>query len=326
MSVVQHAERWLNAHPASPHFVWVHLYDPHDPYEPPPPYSKIYKDRLYDGEIAYADSALGNFISYLKGHGEYANALIVVTGDHGEGLGEHGEQTHGIFLYDSTTHIPLIIKLPQGQQRHQEIKAQVRTTDILPTILDVLHSPQTVNLDGRSLEPYFTGREVSGRTLFGETNYPRSFGWAPLRSVREDGFKFIEAPRPEFYNLRSDPDETDTRYEPWNPLVLKMRAELSELRQPRAAEVSPAAVGKGTANELRALGYLHASDAFTSSNVPQPSLLPDPKDKIAEFNLLHIALLEADRSKLEESRGTLEKVLLIDPKSPMALAQLGRLI
>src|SRR5438046_1027277 len=103
MDVVQHAEKWLDAHRSGPRFVWVHLYDPHDPYEPPAPFSQAYKDRLYDGEIAYADSALATFISYLKAHTAYDNSLIIVVGDHGEGLGEHNEDTHGIFLYDSTT-------------------------------------------------------------------------------------------------------------------------------------------------------------------------------------------------------------------------------
>ena len=112
VDVVQHAETWMSAHPAGPHFVWIHLYDPHDPYEPPAPFSQTYKDHLYDGEIAYADSALANFVAYLKKSGRYENALIVVVGDHGEGLGEHHENTHGIFLYDSTTHVPLIVKLP----------------------------------------------------------------------------------------------------------------------------------------------------------------------------------------------------------------------
>jgi arylsulfatase A-like enzyme len=108
MVVVQHAETWLDAHSAGPHFVWVHLYDPHDPYEPPPPYSRIYNDRLYDGEIAYADSALRHFLAYLKQRRWYDEALIIAVGDHGEGLGEHHENTHGIFLYDSTLHVPLI--------------------------------------------------------------------------------------------------------------------------------------------------------------------------------------------------------------------------
>ncbi len=144
--VVHRAEAWMGAHPQKPRFVWVHLYDPHDPYEPPPPYSQIYKDRLYDGEIAYADSALGKLLSYLKREQRYRNALIIVVGDHGEGLGEHGEQTHGIFLYDSTTHVPLLIKLPiSGEPKEpataqggKVVEAQVETTDILPTVLDLL--------------------------------------------------------------------------------------------------------------------------------------------------------------------------------------------
>ena len=107
--VVQHAEQWLVAHPTGPHFMGVHLYDPHDPYEPPAPFSQTYKDRLYDGEIAYADSALGNFLAFLKSQHLYNGAMIVVVGDHGEGLGQHGEDTHGIFLYDSTTHVPLLL-------------------------------------------------------------------------------------------------------------------------------------------------------------------------------------------------------------------------
>src|SRR5438309_6208554 len=143
MDVVQRAEKWMNANPAGPHFVWVHLYDPHDPYEPPPPYSQVYKDHLYDGEIAYADSALANFVNYLKQRGWYENSLIIVVGDHGEGLGEHHEDTHGIFLYDSTTHVPLIIKLRGRVNPARVVDAQVRTTDILPTVLDLLHVPAT---------------------------------------------------------------------------------------------------------------------------------------------------------------------------------------
>ena len=129
--VVQHAQSWMTAHPAGSHFVSIHLYDPHDPYEPPPPFSQTYKDRLYDGEIAYADSVLAGFIGYLKKTGRYDNALIVVVGDHGEGLGEHSEESHGIFLYDSTTHVPLIVKppakLPSNDHPDQVVNTQVRT-------------------------------------------------------------------------------------------------------------------------------------------------------------------------------------------------------
>src|SRR6266496_58094 len=163
MDVVAHAEKWLTAHPSGPKFVWVHLYDPHDPYEPPLPYSETYKDRLYDGEIAYADAALGNFIGYLKSHGWYDSAIVIVVGDHGEGLGEHGEETHGIFLYDATTHVPLIIKTSGNSSAGRTVEAQVRTIDVLPTVLDFLRIEKPTELDGASLKRYLSGVESADR-------------------------------------------------------------------------------------------------------------------------------------------------------------------
>jgi arylsulfatase A-like enzyme/cytochrome c-type biogenesis protein CcmH/NrfG len=326
MDVVQHAENWLNKQPKGPRFVWLHLYDPHDPYEPPAPFSQTYKDRLYDGEIAYADSALGSFIRYLKQHAWYENAIVVAVGDHGEGLGEHHEDTHGIFLYDSTTHVPLIIKLPRREAKAREVSAQVRTTDLLPTVLDLAGAPSIAKLDGESLKPYLAGTDKENRIYYGETDYPLRFGWSPLRSVRERGFKFIEAPRPELYDLGSDPHELKNRYTPWDETVQKMRAELSELRT-RLPKPQPSAgaVGKGTTDELHALGYLGASDALSSTNVPEPSLLPDPKDRIEEQNLLHTAMLASDDGRTTEARLALEKVLQLNPKSPTGLLQLGQL-
>jgi choline-sulfatase len=327
MVVAQHAEAWLTAHPNGTHFVWVHLYDPHDPYEPPAPYSQIYKDHLYDGEIAYADSALANFIAYLKKHGWYEDSVIVVVGDHGEGLGEHHEDTHGIFLYDSTTHVPLIIKLPaSGDVKAKVVDAQVRTTDILPTVLDLVGAPGLSEKDGESLKPYFVGAQTSPRTVFGETDYPLRFGWAPLRSVRADGFKFIEAPRPELYELRKDAGELDNKYEPWSAHVKEFRGMLAELRAKEPPqENSKSAVGQGTINELKALGYLGAADAGSATNVPEPSLLPDPKDKIEEQNLLHAAMIASEDNRPTEAMHSLEKVLQLNPKSPTALRDLGEL-
>ncbi len=292
MDVSQHAEDWLSAHPAGPHFVWVHFFDPHDPYEPPPPYSETYKDRLYDGEIAYADSALGNFIAYLQKRGWYDSALIMVVGDHGEGLGEHGENTHGVFLYDSTTHVPLIVKLPGEQSAGKEITAQVRTTDIVPTVLDVLGSEPPAQSDGASLKPYFAGSETADRIAFAQTDYPLNFGWAPLRSVRDAQTKLIEAPRPEFYDLRADPGELHNRYEAGNASAEKLRGMLAHLGDPpTAAQMS----------------------------------LPDPKDKIQEQNLLHSAVMALDDDRQAEARAALEQVLRMDPKSATALLQLGQM-
>jgi choline-sulfatase len=326
MDVAEHAEAWLNTHSAGPHFVWVHLYDPHDPYDPPSPYSLIYKDRLYDGEIAYADSALASFLAYLKKRGWYENSIVIVVGDHGEGLGEHHEETHGIFLYDSTTHVPLIVKLPGQRPAGHVVEAQVRTFDILPTVLDLLHVPPPARLDGESLHSYFDASENQGRTAFGETDYPLRFGWAPLRSVRADGFKFIEAPNPEFYDLHADPQELKNNYVPWDATVQKFRTALSDLRKkapaplPSAGSVTPA-----TIDELKAVGYLTRADAGSSTDVPEPSLLPDPKDKIETQNLLHKAMIASEDGHSGEARAALERVLELDPKSFTALGQLGEL-
>jgi choline-sulfatase len=327
MQVEEHAETWLNAHSAGPHFVWVHLYDPHDPYEPPAPYSEIYKDRLYDGEIAYADSALGHFLDYLKKQGWYDGSLIVAVGDHGEGLGEHHEDTHGIFLYDSTTHVPLLMKLPENREAGKVVEAQVRTTDIMPTISQLLGLPAPEKLDGASLSSLFTGSEQTARTVVGQTDYPLRFGWAPLRSVREEGFKFIEAPNPELYDLRADAGELHNQYEPWNSDVQKLRNTLAELNAglPASRSASPAAVPTATIDELHALGYLGAADARSSTNVPEPSMLPDPKDKIEEQNLLHAAMMAAENDELDKGRATLEKLVQLDDKSVIALTQLGQL-
>jgi choline-sulfatase len=332
--VVHRAETWMDAHPQKPRFVWVHLYDPHDPYEPPPPYSEIYKGRLYDGEIAYADSALGNLLSYLKRENRYREALIIVVGDHGEGLGEHGEQTHGIFLYDSTTHVPLLVKLPiTGKpaepaiaQEGKVVEAQVQTTDILPTVLDLLGIAPPSAFGQRSFSGYFIGKNESDRVVFGETDYPLSFGWAPLRAVRAGGFKFIEAPRPELYDLVKDPAELTNAYEPWNPTVQHLRTELasSAMRPPRVSS-STGTAASNTLSELRALGYLGPGDKGTSTNVPEFSSLPDPKDKIEEQNLLHSAMMLEDENRSPDAQSLLQKVLQLNPDSPAALRQLGEL-
>ena len=327
LDVVQRAESWLDAHKTDSHFVWIHLYDPHDPYEPPSPYAEKYKDRPYDGEIAYADSVLAHFLAYLKKQNWYEGALIIVVGDHGEGLGEHGEDTHGIFLYDSTTHVPLILKLPEEKEAGKVVDDQVRTVDIVPTVLDLLKSPSASKLDGTSLLAAIVGNEDTPRTVFGETDYPVRFGWAPLRSVRLHGFKFIEAPRPELYNLQADPGETRNLYVPWDATTKKLRKTLSEWRAktPTVAQRSPGAVSAGTVSELRALGYLDASDARSSTDVPEPSLLPDSKDKIEEQNLLHTAMMAAEDGRTKEARAALQKVLALDDKYPIALRQLGQL-
>src|SRR6185437_2994681 len=307
MEVVQHAEKWLDQPhsqqsltplAAAPVFAWVHLYDPHDPYEPPPPYSQVYRDHLYDGEIAYADHALGDFLAYLRRRGWYDNSLIVVVGDHGEGLGEHQEQTHGIFLYDATLHVPLIIKLPQEREAGKVISAQIRTIDILPTVLGLLGVNAGEHMDGTSLQPLLAGvGQPSGRPLFGETDYPLHFGWAALRCVRDGQDKLIQTPRPEYYDLGSDPRELHNLYASAGPQQQKLQALLSQHQAEKNG-------GKLTAAQAQ---------------------LPDPKDRIEEENLLHLALLQNDRCHTDQARVLLKKVLEKDSSSALAFSQLGEL-
>ncbi|MGB6386707.1 MAG: sulfatase-like hydrolase/transferase [Terriglobales bacterium] len=304
MEVVEHAETWFDEHRTGPHFVWVHLYDPHDPYEPPPPFSEKYKDHLYDGEIAYADSAVAHWIAFLKKAGVYDNAVILVTGDHGEGLGEHGEETHGLFLYDSTLHIPLILKMPGAAHHGNVIDTQVRTTDILPTILSVTGVTAPPELNGESLLPLLNNSPSapSSRELFGETDYPLRWGWAPLRALRTENTKLIKAPRPELYDLKADPKELKNLYLPASSKFESMQQDMQTAMSKWEAKLPP-----------------------QSASVKAEENLPDPKDKIGVQNLLHNAMLADDDNRQNDARQFLEKALQLDPNSPTTLRQLGEL-
>lgn len=297
MEVVQHAENWLAKHPTGPRFVWVHLFDPHDPYEPPAPFSEKYKNP-YDGEIAYADSALGRWIATLKKTAAYGNAIVVVVGDHGEGLGDHGEETHGLFLYDSTLHVPMIVKLPSGANRGAVVDEPVRTTDILPTVLSLTNIPLPPELSGESVLPLIKKQNAKSHDLLAETDYPLRFGWAPLRALRTANSKLIEAPRPEFYDLQADPSESKNLYSAENSQVKVQLAELDKWKAKRP-------------------------DAANSDK--SVATLTDPKDKIEVQNLLHRSMLASDDNRSSDARGLLEKALELDPASPTALRQLGEL-
>ena len=318
MTVVQHAQEWLDTPASSARFVWLHLYDPHDPYKPPAPFPQS-----YDGEVAYADSAFGQFLAYLKKKTLYENSIVIVVGDHGEGLGDHHEDTHGIFLYDSTTHVPLILKLPGKIQGKSVVGEQVRTIDILPTVLDVLGIAIPSSSTGSSLMPLITGREVADRTALAETDYPLRFGWAPLRSVRSAGFKFIDAPRPEFYDLHSDQRELNNKYEPWNPTVQHLRALLAQAGISARTENLSGRISQNSLDELMALGYFGTTDAGSTTSVSEPSLLPDPKDHIEEQNLMHLAMTAEEDLRFSDARLALAKALRINPDSYSALSQLS---
>src|SRR5207302_715243 len=227
---VTHALSWLKKTPRRPFFLWLHLYDPHSPYDPPEPYRSEYRSHLYDGEIAYADHELGNLMSWLKQNRLYDSALIVALSDHGESLGEHGEDEHGFFVYNATVHVPLIVKPPVGSGiaagRHSE---PVETTSVSPTLLqlagvgvkdsiDSIYAQfQSHALFGTKSGTTPTGSQAANQPAkdpakdpaYSETFYPfSSFGWSPLHALESERFHFIEAPRPELYDLESDPGET----------------------------------------------------------------------------------------------------------------------
>lgn len=319
---VAEASKWLEQS-KGPRFLWVHLYDAHDPYEPPEPYASEYKGDEYDGEIAYADHELGKLLSLLKLKKIYDGALIIAVADHGEGLGEHKENTHGIFLYDSTLHVPLIIKLPGNAQHGTAVSTQVRTVDIVPTVLDEVKAgstpaAETAHFDGSSLASMLSGGTGEEHLALGETDYPLRFGWAPLRSVRMDSKKYIEAPRPEFYLLDQDPKELDNRYATSTPEAKKLGAALAPVENNASAQ-SSTSQGKDS-KELSALGYAPSVGSSAGSKA-----LPDPKDKIEIQNLVHAGMMASDSNDAKSALEYFRKAVALDPESQIALRQLGEL-
>ncbi|MGH9644321.1 MAG: sulfatase, partial [Terriglobales bacterium] len=212
---VAHALTWLDKHPTGPFFMWVHLYDAHDPYDPPQPYKSRYASEPYDGGVAYEDAVVGRLLQQLKLRGLYDGAVIAVTADHGESLGAHGEDTHGIFLYDETIHVPLLIKLPQAKSGGKRIADRVELVDILPTLLQAAKIEIPKEVQGTSLlaemkaegaeanQKAETGRE---RTAYAESDYARTeYGWSGERALRSGKYLYIQAPRRELYDEAGDP-------------------------------------------------------------------------------------------------------------------------
>ena len=191
--VVARALAWLRAKPDTPAFLWIHLYDPHDPYDPPAELKKRFASAPYDGEIAEVDRLAGSVAEAVG-----SDALLAVAADHGEALGDHGESTHGVFLYDATLHVPLLVRLPAARSAGVRVEARVRLADLAPTILDVLGARPPAAMQGATLLPLLEQKEKGDRPAYAETEYPRrAFGWSPLSSWRSDRFLFVRAPRPE---------------------------------------------------------------------------------------------------------------------------------
>ena len=210
MTVVDSALSWFNQHPQGPFFLWLHFYDPHDPYEPPPPFKARYSALPYDGEIAYLDSAVGKLLTTLRSRGLYDQSLIVVAADHGEAFGEHGKWSHGLFLYDETIHVPLLIKLPATGLAHQRVESRVGLVDIAPTILQEAGIAVPTTMQGQSLLELIkskSGLLTQDRPEYSETDYPyRAFGWSSLRAWRAGKYLYVDAPQRELYDQPRDPE------------------------------------------------------------------------------------------------------------------------
>lgn len=313
---VSHALAWLKRTPKRPFFLWLHLYDPHSPYDPPEPFLTRYRDHLYDGEIAYADHELGRLISFLKQSDVYRGSLIVLLSDHGESLGEHGEAEHGFFVYNSTIHIPLIVKPPvQSGFPSGDTDRPVETIAVAPTLLRLagLHDKIEDQFQARSLSD---GGGEKDDSAYSETFYPfSSFGWNPLHSLESSRYHYIEAPQPELYDVVADPGEKTNlaTQQPATASVLKDRLHQIEAHNPFARDEATAANLNPDAQEkLRALGYFGFHAPVSAESLKAD--LADPKDKISEFNTILKAEDAFHQQDNEQAEVLLRQVQKQDPQ------------
>jgi arylsulfatase A-like enzyme len=301
------ANRWLNAHQGQPVFVFIHLFDLHKPYHL----------ASYDAEIAYVDRLLGAFRRSLEQKGWWDKALVAIFSDHGEGLNDHGESSHGYFIYQSTVSVPLLVHWPAAGPSHAARENQpAGLIDIAPTILDVLHFPSPPSFEGRSLLAASSARPVYTESIHAHD----AFGWAPLRSLREGAFKYIEAPKPELYNLKNDPQEKINLFSHDSAKAVELQGVLRKLliRYAPKHPASPDQISPSTRALLGSLGYLAAG--------PRTGLQSggaDPKDKLPEFQLYERAEVALSNRRLDEAIALLRRLLLNDAKNLLARRDLG---
>jgi arylsulfatase A-like enzyme/Tfp pilus assembly protein PilF len=321
--VFQSASSWFERNYQERFFMWVHFYDPHAPYTPPSPYKEKYPE-AYDGEVAYTDFYVGRLIEMLRERDVYGKTLIILTGDHGEGLNEHEEITHGIFLYDTTLKVPLVFHCPGVVPKGGVIEEQVRTVDIMPTILDILGIKIPAGVQGESLIPLIEERRSEGFDSYAETYFPLlSNGWSPLKAVRTERYKYIQAPQPELYDVLDDPQELRNIVREKAGIAKEMGERLEELeRMFSSAEASPKrALSFEEREKLRALGYI---DFYEEGDIKKTNL-PDPKDKIKIFNQIQTADNLLGEGKFKEAGEILKSLLPLEPDNPglhFLLAQL----
>ncbi len=323
--VLKEAEKWIKKVKRDKFFAWIHLYDPHTPYAPPPPYSEMFKDRPYRGEVEYTDYQLGKFFSFLRDEGIMENSIIVITSDHGESLGEHKEETHGFFIYESTVWAPLIIRTPFSFPK-KRVKNIVEHVDIVPTLLDMLGIRyDKKSMQGRSLLGVIFGE--SGEKFnkaYTETFYPKfHYGWSELRAIYHGSFKYILAPSEELYDLENDPEELLNLSLKESSKRRKLKRLLEKfIKEKSEGAILPVKKEKLSPEEVRRLSALGYVSGFVNVKGKK---LPDPKDKIGILNSLRVAKKLLKKEKYSEAIEMVNKILSEDPEIVDAYMLLGNL-
>ena len=280
--VTDEALNWLAQVGSSPFFAWVHFYDAHAPYQAPEPYRSQYPSRPYDAEIAFMDAQAGRILDFLRQRGRLEQTIVVVIGDHGEGLGDHGENAHGVFVYESVIRVPFIIRAPFEGLRARIVDDVTRSVDMMPTLLNLIGVRSPVSVDGTSLVPLMTGAVGSlNLDAYSESLYPLyRFGWSDLHALRAGRFKVVAAPRPELYDLQEDPFEEHNVFETRRALSEQMMARLRDMEASSTLSTpgqSQGDVDADTMAKLSALGYVSRSGV--GHQAPAGGL-QDPKDQI----------------------------------------------
>jgi arylsulfatase A-like enzyme/tetratricopeptide (TPR) repeat protein len=311
---------WLDARGDEPFFAWVHFFDPHLPYRPPAPYDREFAAEPYDGEVAFMDWAIGQVVGKLREKNVLDRTFIVLAGDHGEGFGEKVERGHGVFLYDGTMKVPLILYSPGRLPAGRTVASRVRLTDIVPTVLDMLDLPVPGELEGLSLVPLAGGRTSGDRDTYIETFYPReNYGWSELVGIISGDWKYIRAPRPELYDLKTDPAEDRNRATSDEKLAADIGRKLETVVRTSAGigADSNRALTVEEQERLRSLGYVNFSGG------PSGPAAADPKDKLDVIELSQTAEGYELEGRYAEARDAYARLLDLVPESPASYVNLA---
>ena len=310
--VIEAALEWYRAQAGRPRFLWVHLYDPHAPYDPPEAYKQKFADDFYLGEVAYTDASLAPLLAEIRN--AKPSPLLIVTGDHGEARGDHGELTHGLFCYEATLHVPLFAWAP-GLVSPGSDAVYARHIDIVPTILDALGEAKPPELTGQSLLPAGR-REAPEGSYFEALSAAFNRGWAPLRGLASGGDKYIDLPIPELYDLPKDPAEANNLVPQGPDALRRLRKRLLELP---AAPHERGTIGSEEAAKLRSLGYLTGSGEVKASYGPGD----DPKTLIVVDQTLHHVMELKEDGKCDEALPIARRVVAENPKMKLGYMHLA---